>query len=104
VTFTLQNTGAPAEADPALHPSDATACLNSDVYRLSVSVKGTGWTARLLNGLAAVQAGDSQKVNVYVNAEEGSSNTATVILQAVSESDPTQTAEAVIQISNETAS
>lgn len=98
MTFTLKNTGSPADADPALHPSDATAYLNSDVYRVSISVDGTGWTAKLLNGLAAVEAGHSQPITIYVSAEEGSADTATVTLHAVSESDPTKTAAATILI------
>jgi M6 family metalloprotease-like protein len=99
VTFTLKNTGTSADTDPALHPSDATAYLNSDVYRLSVSVEGEGWAAKLLNGLAAVKAGNSQSITVYISAEEGSANTATVTLHAVSESDPAKAEEAVIKVS-----
>ena len=86
-------------ADPSLHPSDAKAYLNSDVYRLSVSVEGKGWTAKLLNGLAAVEAGDSQSVTVYVFTEESSADQATVTLHAVSESDPSKSANAVVKVS-----
>jgi hypothetical protein len=99
VTFTLKNTGSPTGADPSLHPSDAKAYLNSDVYRLSVSVEGKGWTAKLLNGLAAVEAGDSQYVTVYVFTEESSADQATVTLHAVSESDPSKSANAVVKVS-----
>jgi hypothetical protein len=89
VTFTLKNTGTPA---------DAAVYLNSDVYRLSVSIEGTGWTAKLLNGLAAVEAGNSKTVTVYISAEEGSSDTATVTLKALSESDPTKTINSTLLI------
>ena len=44
---------AAAESDPMTHPSGNGAFLNSDVYRLAVSIEGAGWTAGLLNGLAA---------------------------------------------------
>ena len=67
VTVNLKNLGAPADADPALHPSDATAYLNSDVYRLSVSVEGNGWTVKLPNGLAAVEAGHSQPIILFIS-------------------------------------
>ncbi len=99
VTFTLNNTGTVAEADTALHPSDAGVYLNSDVYRLSVSVEGEGWSAQLLNGLAAVKIGKSQQVTVYVSQEEGNPSPATITLRATSESDPSRTAAASVQIS-----
>lgn len=98
VIFTLSNTGAAADAESALHPSDAGVHLNSDVYRLSVSMEGEGWSAQLLNGLAAVEAGQSHPVTVYVTAEESGVPPATLTLRAVSESDPAQTAEAVVTV------
>jgi hypothetical protein len=99
VTFTVRNTGTAAETDTALHPSDAAAYLNSDVYRLSVSVEGEGWSAQLLNGLAAVKTGGSHPVTVYVSQEGGNPSPATVILRATSESDPSKTAAASVKIS-----
>jgi hypothetical protein len=99
VTFTLNNTGKVAETDPALHPSDASAYLNSDIYRLSVSIEGKGWTAQLLNGLAAVEFGKSQQVTVYVSPEEGSVRSTAVTLRAMSESDPSKTATATVKVS-----
>lgn len=96
VVFTLENTGSATETDPAAHPSGAIAgaYLNSDVYRLSVSVDGKGWTARLLNGLAAVETGKTRRVTVYVTQEAGSAPLAKVTLRASSESDPSKTATA----------
>jgi hypothetical protein len=99
VTFTLTNTGTGVETDMALHPADAGAYLNSDVYRLSVSVEGQGWSAQLLNGLAAVKIGGSQPVTVYVSQEGGGASSTTVTLRATSESDPSKTAAASVQIS-----
>ncbi len=99
VRFTLGNPGAAAEMDPALHPADAGAYLNSDVYRLSVSVEGEGWTARMLNGLAAVEFGESRPVTVYVSREDGSAPSAAVTLRATSESDPSRTATATVKVS-----
>jgi M6 family metalloprotease-like protein len=99
VAFTLKNTGTAADTDPAAHPADATACLKFDVYRLSVSVEGKGWTARLLNGLAAAGFGGSRQVTVYVSHETGSSPSAKVTLQASSESDPSKIATAGVSVS-----
>lgn len=92
VTFKLANTGAPSSAG-------AGQAFDADVYRLAVSVEGAGWSARLLNALAAVRAGASQDVTVYVSGEAGASKTATVSLRAVSESDPSRAATAAVQIS-----
>jgi hypothetical protein len=99
VTFTLKNTGAAAEADPAVHPADANPYLKSDVYRLSVTIEGKGWTVRLLNGLAAVGFGSSRQVTVYVSHEAGSSPSAKVTLRASSESDPSKIATASVSVS-----
>jgi len=99
VIFSLKNTGKAAKTDQALHPSDATAHLNSDVYRLSLSMEGEGWAARLLNGLAAVDFGGLQDIPVYVSCAEGSAATATVTLRATSESDPAKSATATVQVS-----
>ena len=99
ILFTLTNTGAAAKAEPGLHPSDARPFLNSDVYRLSVSVEGEGWTAQLLNALTAVEFGESQQVMVYVSQKDKGSKTAKVTLRAKSESDPSQTAAATVQVS-----
>lgn len=91
VVFTLNNTGKTADAGAAAH-------LDSDVYRLSVSVEGKGWTAQLLNGLAVVKAGGSQRVTVYVSREDGSAKSARVILRATSESDPSKSATAIAKV------
>jgi hypothetical protein len=90
VAFVLKNTG--QGGAPAEH-------YNSDVYRLSVTVEGKGWSARLLNGLAAVKAGASSPVTVYVSREAGAAKAAAVTLRAVSESDPAQAATAVVKVS-----
>ena len=69
--FTLTNTGAP----------DST-----DIYRLSATEQGAaGATAQLANTLAAVKAGQTQVIPVYVTGAGR-----TVTLKAQSESDPRQ--------------
>jgi len=99
--FTLKNTGTAADLDPALHPSGAGAsgCINSDIYRLSVSVEGKGWTAQLLNGLAAVEFGGTRQIIVYASQAPGSSASAKITLRATSESDPSKTAAATATVS-----
>jgi hypothetical protein len=98
VVFTLKNTGAAANTDPAIHPADANAFLKSDVYRLSASVEGKGWTVQLLNGLAAVEFGGSRQVTVHASNGAGSSTSAKVTLKAASESDPTKSTTATVVI------
>ena len=83
--------------EPNVHPVDVSAFLNSDVYRLTVSVEGKGWTAQILNGLAALEFGGSQQVVVYVSRQEEGDTTATVTLQATSESDPSKSATAWVK-------
>jgi hypothetical protein len=89
VTFTLRNTGSAARTDAALHPQDVAQHVGSDVYRLSVSVSGDGWSAQLPNSLVAVPFGEAAEVTVYVSAGSGAG---AVTLQAASESDPSKTA------------
>jgi hypothetical protein len=98
VVFTIKNTGAAANTDPAIHPADANAVLKSDVYRLSASVEGKGWTVQLLNALAAVESGASRQVTIYVSNQAGSAASAKVTLKAVSESDPTKSATAIATV------
>jgi hypothetical protein len=85
-TFPLKNTGA-AATDPALHPQDANAFLGSDIYRLSASAGGTGWTAHLKNALAAVKFGETVQVPVYIEKAAGAAASGSVTLNATSESD-----------------
>jgi hypothetical protein len=96
LAFTLTNAGSVAATDPALQPRAANAWLGSDVYRLSVSVEGEGWSARLRNALAAVPFGASAPVTAYVTP--GAAETAQVTVTAVSVSDPGASATAVVRI------
>jgi M6 family metalloprotease-like protein len=95
VVFTLNNTGKTAVTDAG---AGHRAYLNSDVYRLSVSVEGKGWTVQLLNALAAVKAGGSQPVTVHVSREDAGAKSATVTLRATSESDPSKTTTATVKV------
>ena len=91
VAFLLTNTGGPTDGIAGSH-------FGSDVYRLSVSVEGQGWTSRLLNTLIAVKAGSSTEATVYLSRGAGASKSATVTLSATSESDPSKSATAAIKI------
>jgi len=91
-TFKVTNTGADAATDPALHPQDETAALHNDIYRLSASASGAGWTATLRNALATAKFGESVSVPVYVTRGQSASNTIT--LTATSVSDPSKTSTA----------
>ena len=77
--FTLANTGAP----------DST-----DIYRLSTTAQGAaGASAQLANALAAVKAGQTQVIPVYVTGAPR-----TVTLKAQSESDPEQVTTATCTV------
>src|SRR3954453_6000038 len=95
-TFNLTNTGA-AAATPNVHPQDASAYLNSDIYRLSTTATGTGWNAYLKNAFATAKFGQSTSVPVYIEKGTGSG---TVTLKATSESDPSNTASAVCTLAD----
>ncbi len=92
VAFLLTNTGGPTDEIAGSH-------FGSDVYRLSVSVEGRGWTAHLLNALTAVKAGSSTEATVYLSRGPGASKSATVTLSATSESDPSRSATTTVTVS-----
>lgn len=89
--FPLTNTGkaAPPQGE---HPEDVAQYLNSDVYRLSAKVTGTGWAIALPNALATAKTGTTIKVPVQAKPSGNASRLAQVTLTATSESDPTKKA------------
>jgi M6 family metalloprotease-like protein len=91
-TFPLKNTGA-AAATPNVHPQDASAYLDADIYRLSVKANGTGWNAYLKNELATAKFGQTVQVPVYL-AKDAGAGAGSVTLTAKSESDPSKVASA----------
>lgn len=96
--FTLKNTGTAVPAAPASHPQDARPWLNSDIYRLTVSAQGNGWTAQLRNALAAMPFGESKSILVFVSHTAASASSGTITLTAASESDPTKKSSAVCRV------
>ena len=69
-----------------------------DIYRLKASVTGEGWSAVILNELAASADGGEISVPVWLTAQPGCSKKAVVTLTAVSESDNAVAAEAVVPV------
>ncbi|MFF0578580.1 M6 family metalloprotease domain-containing protein [Streptosporangium saharense] len=95
--FPLFNTGrnAPAKGN---HPEDVSAYLGEDVYRLSATVEGRGWTASLPNQLATAGFGDQTLVAVNAQRASGGTRLAKVTLTATSESDPSKTSRATCHV------
>ncbi|MFI1106302.1 M6 family metalloprotease domain-containing protein [Streptomyces melanogenes] len=89
-TFSLTNTGQP---DPRNQPT-----LSSDIYRLTATASGRGWSAWLPNRLAVAAAGASVPVDVAVTAKPDAERTGAVVLTARSESDPSKTAQATCSL------
>jgi hypothetical protein len=97
--FRLTNTGTAAPVAAGTHASDATRAVAADVYRLSVTVDGEGWSAQLPNVLAMAPFGAATGVPVYVrNAGAAAADSAVVTLRAASESDPTKVATATYRV------
>ncbi|QLE76402.1 M6 family metalloprotease domain-containing protein [Streptomyces rectiverticillatus] len=89
-TFDLANTGEVApQSDPV---------RSSDVYRLSATASGRGWSAWLPNRLTAAASGSSVPVDVAVTARPGADRKGAVTLTARSESDPNKTARATCSL------
>jgi M6 family metalloprotease-like protein len=97
-TFDLKNTGAMATV-PNVHPQDASAYLDSDIYRLKVSATGAGWNAYLKNEFASAEFGQSVDVPVYVEKGTGAGS---ITLTATSESDPSKTATQICTFGDST--
>ncbi|MDA0184496.1 M6 family metalloprotease domain-containing protein [Solirubrobacter phytolaccae] len=93
-TFPLKNTGVAADVPATLHPGAAAKYFNSDVYRLSATASGTGWTAHLKNALATAEFGQTVDVPVYIDKAAGAAASGSVTLTAKSESDPSKTVSA----------
>ncbi len=77
-----------------MHPQNASAYLDSDIYRLSASTSATGWEAHLKNALATAKFGETVQVPVYIAKAAGAAASGSVTLTATSESDPTKTMSA----------
>ncbi len=97
--FAVKNTGAGAALPSDAHATDVSKFAGNDIYRLSVSVTGSGWSAMLPNELVSVAFGASAQVPVFIaKGATGAAAGATITVKATSESDPTKTATAVYRV------
>jgi hypothetical protein len=96
--FALSNTGKSAAIAAGTHPTNASAYVDYDVFRLSVAVEGDGWSAALQNALAAVKFGATDQVEVFLSRSPTSASSAAITLTATSESDPGKTARVTYTI------
>jgi hypothetical protein len=95
--FPVANTG--RTAPPAgQHPEDVTPYLGGDVYRLSATVDGQGWSAWLPNALTSARFGSTVQVPVYAKQDAPGSRLVRVNLTATSESDPSKTSTATCYV------
>ncbi|KAL6865483.1 hypothetical protein ACO1O0_001577 [Amphichorda felina] len=85
-SFDLTNNGTYVEGGD--HPSDVSAYVGSDIYRLEAEVKGTGWRVEVPNALVAAKFGETVSANVAVGASKHADKKGVVTLTVTSESDP----------------
>jgi len=69
----------------------ADAGANSDIYRLSTSIEGRGWSVNTPSSVVAAGAGETITLPVYASRGADASRDATVTVTATSENDPTVT-------------
>jgi M6 family metalloprotease-like protein len=98
IDFSLTNTGKPGPMPVGAHPRERNAALGSDVYRLSATVDGEGWSVDLANAMAAVPFQASRVIPVHVRRTSAAARKAVVTLTAVSESDPGKIATARVNV------
>jgi M6 family metalloprotease-like protein len=94
VRFSLANTGTQAPIPAGTHPRQRDDAFAADVYRLSATVDGAGWSVDLPNELSAVAFGATRDVSALARHTADASRTATVTLRAVSVSDSTKATSA----------
>jgi len=97
-SVTVRNTGAAAEQTGATHPGAPASAFESDIYRVSVVVEGTGWRADVQNALVAVPAGSAASVPVFAWRPDGPADTARVTVTVVSESDSSTRASTATRV------
>jgi len=90
-TFPLTDTGSTGATAPTGQTDTVAPYLTGDVYNLSVSTSGEGWSAQLRNALATAKFGDTVQVPVYFTRGAGAGS---VTLTATSASDPSKSASA----------
>ncbi|KAK9426753.1 putative M6 family metalloprotease domain-containing protein [Seiridium unicorne] len=97
-TFPLTNTGTYVEGESG-HPDDASAYLDSDIFRLNATVEGDGWLIEVPNTLTTAKFGSPAEAKVAVAASaETASDTAVVTLTVTSESDSSVVTSATCEV------
>ena len=91
ITVALRNDGRAAAVPAGTHPRPDRAAFGSDVYRLTATVDGRGWSVDLPNSLVAIENGSAREIRAYVRKTNAASPTATITVRAVSESDRSKT-------------
>jgi M6 family metalloprotease-like protein len=98
VTFAIGNTGNTVTLPDSIHPRWRQPAFESDVYRLTATVDGNGWSVDTDYNFSAVPAGSSRPFRVAARHTNSASPTAKITLRAVSESDPTKVATASVTL------
>jgi M6 family metalloprotease-like protein len=75
-----------------------TGVFGSDVYRITSSIEGDGWSVWQPNEIAAVAAGGSVTVPAFATMTDGAAETATLTMTATSESDPSATVTVTVEL------
>ncbi len=75
-----------------------TGYFDSDIYRITSSIEGEGWSTWQPHDVVAAAAGETVPVSVTATREEGAAETATLTVTATSETDPTKSHTTVIEV------
>jgi hypothetical protein len=76
----------------------APAPFGNDIYRVSVTASGDGWTAAVQNALLTIPNGAKANVPVWIARTAAATASGSVIVKITSESDPTKTATVVTTV------
>jgi M6 family metalloprotease-like protein len=90
VTVTLINSGAAVKLPDDLHPRRRDSAFSSDVYRVTATIRGTGWSADVGNEFVAIPFKEMREVRIMARHNNSASSSATLSWRAASESDPTK--------------
>jgi hypothetical protein len=88
----VSNTGSGAAPADAGHFAAPPSTFASDVYRVSVTADGAGWSVNLENALVAIPNGDNATIPVSIGRDASVKAPGRVTVTIVSESDPSKRA------------
>jgi M6 family metalloprotease-like protein len=98
IHFSLHNTGTAMTIADGVHPRRRDEAFASDVYRVSATIEGQGWSVDLPYPLAAVRAGQAIDAYAFTRHATTAAREATLTIRATSESDPSRTATAKLTL------